>query len=135
FSRDWKKLACGNYPGAVFLDFETGKVLQRIAIPDSKLVKVGFSPDGKLMLWGTVEETTISDGASFEKRFAGSRAVLSPDGKMLATSTNAEHALKLWDVKSGSELRTWPDVAFSKVFSPDGRRLAISGNADAYIWD
>jgi hypothetical protein len=62
----------------------------------------------------------------------------SPDGR-LALSGNNDQTLKLWDIQSGAEIRTFKghskDVT-SIAFSPDGR-LALSGNNDQTLklWD
>jgi WD40 repeat protein len=136
FSIDWKKLACGSSPLGDFLDFETREVIRHIGFRGYDLTEMGFSPDGKLMFWGTTEETIVSDGAGFEKKFGGHSAVFSADGKILATILG--HAGKLWDVGSGGELRTWEGEFNRAVFSPDGKRLAFSTfypNSSASIFD
>jgi WD40 repeat protein len=62
----------------------------------------------------------------------------SPDGKTLA-SGSADHTIKLWDVTSGTELRTLighSETVTSVAFSPDGKILA-SGSFDHMVklWD
>ncbi len=133
FSADWKKLACGNPPLGDFLDFETGEVIRHVGAHGVDLKKMGFSLDGKLMLWETPEETNVSDGAGFERKFAGHGAVFSADAKMLATIL--DNAVKLWDVASGSELRTREGEFDRVAFSPDGKRFAFAGSSSAGIFD
>jgi RNA polymerase sigma factor (sigma-70 family) len=51
----------------------------------------------------------------------------SPNGKLLATG-GAEGLMRLWDVATGKELRSWPYAASSTGalrFSPDSRVLAV----------
>ena len=58
----------------------------------------------------------------------------SPDGKILA-SAGGEHAIKLWDVDTGKELRSFKGHATtSLVFSPDGKIFA-SGGSKIVLWD
>jgi WD40 repeat protein/uncharacterized caspase-like protein len=62
--------------------------------------------------------------------------VFSPNGRLLVTS-DSEHAVKLWDAKSGLLLRTLviSDV-HTVIFSPDSR-FVVSGQSDGTItfWD
>jgi hypothetical protein len=56
----------------------------------------------------------------------------SPDGK-LALSGSEDHTLKLWQVDSGREIRTFKghsDIVAAVAFSPDGK-LALSGSSDS----
>ncbi|MEP7305148.1 MAG: hypothetical protein ABJA98_06490 [Acidobacteriota bacterium] len=139
FSPDGNRLACGPPPFGDFLDLETGKaLLPRVGRSNrrggaSNVRQLGFSPDGKLMLWGVDAETNVTDGAAFTRTYPGHRAVFSPDGKLLATIV--PKAVKLWDVGSGSELRTWDAEADRLVFSGDGKRLALAGAESVQILD
>jgi WD40 repeat protein len=63
----------------------------------------------------------------------------SPDGRLLASGSSPDATIKLWEVATGSLVRslsghTW--AVNSVAFSPDGRLLA-SGSNDATIklWD
>ncbi|MEJ7616205.1 MAG: hypothetical protein WKF30_04360 [Pyrinomonadaceae bacterium] len=64
---------------------------------------------------------------------------ISPDGRIMATGSNDDKTVKLWDVASGRELATLHGHAGpiqSLAFSPDGRRLA-TGSEDhtVKLWD
>jgi len=65
-------------------------------------------------------------------------ALFSPDGKF-ALSASFDNTLKLWDLASGRELRSFAghtDYVHSVAFSPDGT-LALSGSSDKTLklWD
>ncbi len=113
---------------------------------------MAFSPDGKMLAWGTSavywkdNNVIVADTASgqvlhtlkgHEKRVYS--VAFSPDGKTLA-SGSADYTIKLWDVSSGSALSTLSNVvtmpgvrpvdltvpATTVAFSPDGKTL-VSG--------
>ncbi|MCK5522475.1 MAG: hypothetical protein KAI83_05000, partial [Thiomargarita sp.] len=55
----------------------------------------------------------------------------SPDGRY-ALSGSFDYTLKLWEVNTGAEIRTFAghtDIVYSVAFSPDGR-YALSGSFD-----
>jgi WD40 repeat protein len=58
-------------------------------------------------------------------------AVLSPDGKTLATAEGPARTLKLWEVSTGKEIQTissaHTEYAVAVAWSPDGTMLASSG--------
>jgi WD40 repeat protein len=62
----------------------------------------------------------------------------SPDGKHLATWTDLDHDIHLWDLKSGKKWCSIPDKQHhSAVFfawSPDGRTLAVGGRK-IQVWE
>jgi WD40 repeat protein len=61
----------------------------------------------------------------------------SPDGALLVSGSAHDFAVKLWDVESGRELRTFrhDDELMAVAFSPDGALLASGGyDSQVYLW-
>jgi WD40 repeat protein len=82
-------------------------------------------------------KTELELKAEFGKFFNYSDIAFSPDGRTLA-SLDDHHNVKLWDVASGTEIRTlegYPNQALCFAFSPDGRTLASAWDDKITTWD
>jgi WD40 repeat protein/serine/threonine protein kinase len=118
FSPDGKHLAsatyAGNDPVVKVWDAQTGKELFVLKGHKPAVAAVVFSSDGKRLL-------TCSNNWYDFRRFTG-KAVYEP-----------EVEVKVWDVQTGKELRTFSlpnkdkDQFVDLAFSPDGSRLASVG--------
>ncbi len=66
-----------------------------------------------------------------------SRIALSPNGRLAITASDAEQAVRLWDVATGKQIRVFQlkGNAFSVAFSKDGRSVLIAANASVQILD
>lgn len=95
--------------------------------------ELAFASDGRSLLTvqGDVVRLWDFPGCKLLREFAHARvnkAVLSPDGRRLATS-GFNHDLRLWDTSSGRELMKLPDGGWQEgtarhvIFSSDGHRL------------
>jgi WD40 repeat protein len=65
---------------------------------------------------------------------------LSPDGKLLASWSVLDNAVRIWDLASGKERRSLPrdDAVANGVqfaWSPDGRTLAIAKRQTIQLWE
>jgi eukaryotic-like serine/threonine-protein kinase len=106
--------------------------------PGSTVIPL-FGPDGKVLLTYCSGGKNVSlwDGTSSRLLLPPMmhpgvvRAVFSPDGTILATTSNARNA-RLWNVATGlplGEPLPHENLVWSAAFSPDGRRLAtVDGN-------
>jgi len=144
--------AFGNYEGQTFLrdfyddsfEIELGNLRNEVNDLEetSYIPDIAFSPDGKLIAFGTfIENTSVWDVKTetllyeFNNAIMTYRLTFSPDNKLLAA---AGSELAVWDMDNGNLLYSiddygeFRDVAFSK----DGNLLAVAGTwGEVYILD
>jgi WD40 repeat protein len=145
-----KLLAIGRQHEVLFLDLESNDVVRKLSAPEGRITALAFGSDGHRLAVaaslpgksGMVRTYALASGLPGDKPeqtlAAHQDAVLdlafSPDGSLLAT-TGYDRLIKLWDVKTGKELRVLKDHSdsvYSLAFSPDGKLLA-SGAADRAV--
>ncbi len=122
-------------------DYKSGKLTNLTGHAKSAL-SVAYSPDGKLMASGSLDEKILIWNAENYKvvdTLTGHGGnifcvTFSSDGRYLASASN-DNTIRLWEVSSGKLLRTFQGHTagvFSVAFSPDGTYL-ISGSVDTNI--
>jgi len=119
-------------------DAATGRQLFADADGQSRIERLAFAPDGRLMTagWDGMVRVWDEPGRRELRRWrTGLGAItglaLSPDGGVVATCTTAEPNLRLWDSYSGRELPVsvgHSEGIASLRFTADGRDLVSVGS-------
>jgi WD40 repeat protein len=126
-------------PGGDWFPFPKGNGLGDIALtPDGKILIV-TSDAGEVKICNVAKREVLRTIKAHASRVWSCQ--VSADGTRFATLGN-DNIIKLWDVNSGQELRSWnmhmpaqdrPVVAYSIAFSPDGKQL-VTGNANTTLF-
>jgi RNA polymerase sigma factor (sigma-70 family) len=122
-----------------------GHERKRLTPPDTRPISVAFSPDGKMLATGVGEgdwrkpsDIVLWDVARGEeiRRLRGHKGwvgclAFAPDSKTLVSTSSVDISARVWDVKTGAELRhLGPDrraPIFQLLFGPDGKTLVSYG--------
>jgi len=114
-----------------------GRVLSVTFSDDGRLLATACD-DGHVRLWSTADRRLLRDIAAHSVPDIIYNSALSPDGRLVA-STSGEETACIWDVASGSIVKTLTDpkgVCTPFAFSRDGRLLATGRNdGSATLWN
>jgi WD40 repeat protein len=147
FSPDGGTLAIASYDRTVKLySSSTLQLLNTFKGHALAVDSVAFSRNGRLLATGGRDgvaklwDVGIPQEPGFSARGILRDMAFSPDGCCLATAEYRQSAVKLWDVKTREELRSFDGHkggAAAVAFSPDGQRL-VTGSFDegaVKLWD
>src|SRR5690606_29468119 len=138
FAPDGKSLAVARFDAVEILSIPERVLVRRLGPHRGRINSVRYSADGGRILAAAGEPGVFGEvrlwnaaagqpGSVFEGHADSLyAAVLSPDGKLLATSSY-DQTIKLWDVATAKEVRTLTghnDAVFDLAFRPDGKILA-----------
>lgn len=116
---------------------------------DTTVTDANFSPDSKHLVTASRDNTariwSVETGKSAAQpllhKGAVTKAVFSPDGRLILTYTEASEAAQLWDAETGRLLgglktAAGADPVYEATFSPDGKRIVTQdNNGGVEIWD
>lgn len=149
WSPDGKTLAVARFAEVQLLNAATQQPAGVVGQQPGKVNSVKFSSDGRLLViasgvTGLRGQATLWDivANKLVRHFDGHRdilfsAVLSPDGKLLATGSY-DRQIILWNAETGEQLRTLKghnDAIYDLAFNPAGTVLAsASGDQTVKLW-
>jgi len=145
FQPDGRRLAVSTSFGKVALvDTELLQVLYTFEAHRNNVVGFGFSPDGRWLATGSMDNTIrITDvGVNPPTAVATLRGqtgwiellLLSPDGSLLVSASH-DRTLHLWETKTGESRAVLQMEGADPSFLPDGRTLIVGDAQGVRFWD
>lgn len=149
FSRDGSYLLGSNWQGKLalwnvntgekLLELDAGtKSIRQSAIDPAGTMIAGASNDGHCYLW-ELSSGKLRAKLEIPGLYGMNSVAFSPDGRLLATGTSNDGALRIWDVETSTEIRhikAHEEHVGVVMFDNSGKRIVSSGGEDIVrVWN
>lgn len=126
-------------------DFASGKLAALLKGHDDAVHGLAFSPDGKLLISASADNTAIIwdvAASGIKHRLRGHGAAVygvafTPDGQRAVTGS-VDHDLRLWNAADGKEIARMPghlDKVYSLAAAADGTIASGDDGGEIRLWD
>src|SRR5262249_40966249 len=144
FLPDGRTLASGGvWNSAVqFWDVASGKEVRAKEGHEGIIWSVRFAADDRTLFSISADRTcrvwSAATGEEVHRANIGMRSGISPDGKLVASWTGTASTIRLWDVATGEERRSFEgpvELPWGLIFSADNKVFACASRDGVVLWD
>lgn len=142
FSPDERTIASSSIDGTVRLwETDTGHLIKVLVKYTDSIEQPVYSPDGRTIVARSFRSPTdmlwlwnANTGENIITLKGGRSFAFSPDSRLLAT-TLKNRSIKVFDTKTGQNVKSFDGFGYGMLFSPDGTKLTTYGLNSAHLWD
>jgi WD40 repeat protein len=146
YSIDSKTLLVGNKNVVELWDANSGQIIRSLTGHTGDVIKVAFSPDGRLIASGGKDGTlrlwATSTGQAISTFASPSGPVLdiafSSDSNLVAAGNDANATVSIWDTKTGQFINSFerrPHELAGIAFKPNTESILSSSISLSWVWD